>query len=206
MHPTKAFCHAALHQRCPPGPVKAVGPTGVHLRILYPKLVLQIISALCRVFLLIASRGFESRIIHTRSYTGGRIIAQPGLNSAGGNELMKKPNRRHSVFAPVARWRECGWGETSGLPGLGLFVPMEISLCHPRQDQYMAWDNGGHGEGSPAFSSRLRKMRKNRSSQGQPVVRWQPGRLGSLLPLKGHGFLNLVVSLVLVRLAQLWAL
>lgn len=91
MHPAKAFCHAALHQRCPPGPVKAVGPTGVHLRILYPKLVLQIISALCRVFLLIASRGFESRIIHTRSYTGGRIIAQPGLNSAGGNELMKNP-------------------------------------------------------------------------------------------------------------------
>lgn len=110
------------------------------------------------------------------------------------------------MFAPVARWREYGWGETSGLPGLRLFVPMEISLCHPRQDQYMAWDNGGRGEGSPAFSSRLRKMRKNRSSQGQPVVRWQPGRLGSLLPLKGHGFLNLAVSLMLVRLAQLWAL
>lgn len=70
----------------------------------------------------------------------------------------------------------------------------------------MAWDNGGCGEGSPAFSSRLRKMRKNRSSQGQPVVRWQPGRLGSLLPLKEHGFLNLAVSLMLVRLAQLWAL
>lgn len=97
MHPTKAFCHGALRQRCPPGPVKAVGPTGVHLRTLYPKLVLQIISALCRVFLHIASRGFESRIIHTRSYTGGRIIVQPGLNSAGGNELIKTESSRVHV-------------------------------------------------------------------------------------------------------------
>lgn len=172
MHPAKAFCHVALRQRCPPGPVKAVGPTGVHLRILYPKLVLQIISALCRVFLLIASRGFESRIIHTRSYTGGRIIAQPGLNSVVGNELIKtksKPNHRDSVF-PLWRHGVNTDRETSGLPGFGLFVPMETSLCHPPHDQYLGWDNCRHRENSPAFSSRPRKVRKNGSFRGQPAV------------------------------------
>jgi hypothetical protein len=108
MHPAKAFCHAALRQHCPPGPVKAVGPSGVHLRILYPKLVLQIISALCRVFSLIAPRGFESRIIHTRSYTGGRIIAQPGLNNVVGNELIKNQIKPES-----SRFRVCPCGEVA---------------------------------------------------------------------------------------------
>lgn len=108
MHPAKAFCHAALRQHCPPGPVKAVGPSGVHLRILYPKLVLQIISALCRVFSLIAPRGFESRIIHTRSYTGGRIIAQPGLNNVVGNELIKNQIKPESL-----RFRVCPCGEVA---------------------------------------------------------------------------------------------
>lgn len=122
MHPAKAFCHAALRQRCPPGPVKAVGPTGVHLRILYPKLVLQIISALCRVFSLIASRGFESRIIHTRSYTGGRIIAQPGLNSVVGNELMKKKKKKTNQNRIIAipclpLWRGGGNTDREKLQG-----------------------------------------------------------------------------------------
>lgn len=177
MHPAKAFCHAALRQRCPPGPVKAVGPTGVHLRILYPKLVLQIISALCRVFSLIASRGFESRIIHTRSYTGGRIIAQPGLNSVVGNELMKKkkknkskPNHRDSVFAPVARWREYGQRETSGLPGSGcLFLwRLACAILHGIN----AWTGTTVATGKTAlpFPQGPEKVRKNGSFRGQPVV------------------------------------
>lgn len=180
MHPAKAFCHAALRQRCPPGPVKAVGPTGVHLRILYPKLVLQIISALCRVFSLIASRGFESRIIHTRSYTGGRIIAQPGLNSVVGNELMKKKKKKQ-IKTESSRFRVCPCGEVAGIrternfraARVRLFVPMETSLCHPPWDQCLDWDNCRHRENSPAFSSRPRKSEKEwlipRSTSGRVV-------------------------------------
>lgn len=83
MPPARAFCYAALQRGCLPGPLKAVGPAGVHLRTLYPKLVLQIISALCRVFFifLMAPSDFESCIIHTHIYPGkgllcSRIIKQ----------------------------------------------------------------------------------------------------------------------------------
>lgn len=90
------------------------------------------------------------------------------------------------MFAPVARWREYGQRETSGLPGFRLFVPMETSLCHPPQDQYLGWDNCHHRENSPAFSSQPRKkVRKNGSFRGQPVVGCEPRRLVSWLPLRG---------------------
>lgn len=39
----------------PAWPSESCGPTGVHLRTLYPKLVLQIISALCREIFLFSS-------------------------------------------------------------------------------------------------------------------------------------------------------
>lgn len=63
-----------------PGPSKGVpawpsesrGTTGVHLRTLYPKLVLQIISALCREPFSFphASSDFESCIMHTHVHAG----------------------------------------------------------------------------------------------------------------------------------------
>lgn len=92
MHPARAFCYAALKRRCPPGPLKATGPLEFICEHWSP-------SWSCKLFLpyaeslftfLMASRDFESCIIHTHSYAGERIIAQPVLYNTCSNELVER--------------------------------------------------------------------------------------------------------------------